>query len=218
MAQKRSQGFTLIELLVVIAIIAILAAILFPVFAQARERAKASACQSNLKQIGLAFMMYTQDNDGKYPRCEGDFDPNNIWGCGITIAGSHYVMLPTSKLAPYAKSGNIFWCPLTVQEFKNYVDTPYGNGNLKANNMAQTDYSYNMVEDWSASPTKPTLADSTGPKDPASTQLSADGWAELAHLKEPWIVVDGKKQRYKRLMVLYYDTHVEPGARYLSEW
>ena len=61
------KGFTLIELLVVIAIIAILAAILFPVFAKAREKARQASCQSNLKQIGLAFVQYTQDYDEKYP-------------------------------------------------------------------------------------------------------------------------------------------------------
>lgn len=61
------RAFTLIELLVVIAIIAILAAILFPVFAQAKESARQSACLSNLKQIGMGMMMYTGDSDGKYP-------------------------------------------------------------------------------------------------------------------------------------------------------
>lgn len=65
MQQRR--GFTLIELLVVIAIIAILAAILFPVFAQAREKARQTTCVSNLKQIGTAFMMYVQDYDETYP-------------------------------------------------------------------------------------------------------------------------------------------------------
>jgi prepilin-type N-terminal cleavage/methylation domain-containing protein len=60
---KQRRGFTLIELLVVIAIIAILAAILFPVFAQAREKARSAACLSNLKQVGMATRMYSQDYD-----------------------------------------------------------------------------------------------------------------------------------------------------------
>jgi len=61
----KAKGFTLIELLVVIAIIAILAAILFPVFAQAREKARAASCLSNSKQLGISTMMYAQDNDEK---------------------------------------------------------------------------------------------------------------------------------------------------------
>src|SRR5688572_16253581 len=65
--QKTHKGFTLIELLVVIAIIAILASILFPVFARARENARRSSCQSNLKQLGLGFIQYTQDYDEKLP-------------------------------------------------------------------------------------------------------------------------------------------------------
>src|SRR5260221_14333659 len=64
---KQQRGFTLIELLVVIAIIAILAAILFPVFAQAREKARQASCQSNLKQIGIALKMYVQDYDERWP-------------------------------------------------------------------------------------------------------------------------------------------------------
>src|SRR5688572_2069456 len=60
-------GFTLIEILVVIAIVALLAAILFPGFAKARENARRASCQSNLKQIGIGLMQYTQDFDGRYP-------------------------------------------------------------------------------------------------------------------------------------------------------
>src|SRR5438067_13694150 len=67
----RSTGFTLIELLVVIAIIAILAAILFPVFAQARDTARKAVCQSNLKQFGAAFAMYATDYDGYFPNPGG---------------------------------------------------------------------------------------------------------------------------------------------------
>src|SRR6187549_1872617 len=84
------KGFTLIELLVVIAIIAILAAILFPAFARARENARRASCQSNLKQIGLGIMQYTQDYDEKYPYqatggagdCFADTAPIN-WARGI---------------------------------------------------------------------------------------------------------------------------------------
>ena len=65
---KHAHGFTLIELLVVIAIISILAAILFPVFAKAREKARQIACLSNQKQIGLALFQYVQDNDETYPQ------------------------------------------------------------------------------------------------------------------------------------------------------
>ncbi len=74
---QRNKGFTLIELLVVIAIIAILAAILFPVFAQAREKARAITCMSNLKQIGMGTMMYTQDYDETFPIAWGE--PSGTW-------------------------------------------------------------------------------------------------------------------------------------------
>ncbi|MBV9469851.1 MAG: DUF1559 domain-containing protein, partial [Abitibacteriaceae bacterium] len=87
----RRRGFTLIELLVVIAIIAILAAILFPVFATAREKARQAACSSNLKQLGLAFQGYAQDNDQRYPPCE--------YGSGATQ------IIWTSLVEPYIKGG-----------------------------------------------------------------------------------------------------------------
>ena len=93
------KAFTLIELLVVIAIIAILAAILFPVFARARENARRSSCQSNLKQIGLGIAQYTQDYDETMPT--GRENANN-WTEARGWAG---------QLAPYIKSTQIFVCP-----------------------------------------------------------------------------------------------------------
>src|SRR4028119_299121 len=85
------RGFTLIELLVVIGIIAILAAILFPVFARARENARRSSCQSNLKQIGLGMLQYAQDYDEKFMPFR---DPNN--------ANSPFVW--PNIIQPYTKS------------------------------------------------------------------------------------------------------------------
>ena len=99
MKTRKKIGFTLIELLVVIAIIAILAAILFPVFARARENARRASCLSNLKQIGIAVMQYTQDYDEKYMHQHEDL---------TTPANSYLWFQP---LQPYIKSEQVFRCP-----------------------------------------------------------------------------------------------------------
>src|SRR5436853_671298 len=72
---KRTAAFTLIELLVVIAIIAVLAAILFPVFAQAREKARQTSCASNLQQLAMAMNLYSQDHNGRFPPADDQFAP-----------------------------------------------------------------------------------------------------------------------------------------------
>src|SRR5689334_19700238 len=96
--RRRSGGFTLIELLVVIAIIAILAAILFPVFAQAREKARATACLSNTKQLATAVYMYVQDYDETYSMNKYLVAPNIVY----TFYDLH---------APYMKNDGILQCP-----------------------------------------------------------------------------------------------------------
>jgi prepilin-type N-terminal cleavage/methylation domain-containing protein/prepilin-type processing-associated H-X9-DG protein len=99
--KRQKGGFTLIELLVVIAIIAILAAILFPVFSRAREQARKTACLSNLKQIGTALMMYAQDWDESLPvattYCAWPDPQNNL---------QYYV-----RLQPYVKNWQVWTCP-----------------------------------------------------------------------------------------------------------
>lgn len=102
--QSQRHGFTLIELLVVIAIIAILAAILFPVFAQAREKARQISCISNLKQIGIGFMMYNQDNDEN--TLPIDYTP--VTGGPLNLPHNPYWY---TLLDPYTKDVNLFYCP-----------------------------------------------------------------------------------------------------------
>jgi prepilin-type N-terminal cleavage/methylation domain-containing protein/prepilin-type processing-associated H-X9-DG protein len=106
-AGANKRGFTLIELLVVIAIIAILAAILFPVFARARENARRTSCASNLKQAGLGLLMYAQDNDERWPYgsiiLAGQTPPGGYW------SGSYWFW--QQAIQPYHKSLAAMYCP-----------------------------------------------------------------------------------------------------------
>jgi prepilin-type N-terminal cleavage/methylation domain-containing protein/prepilin-type processing-associated H-X9-DG protein len=118
---RRLNGFTLIELLVVIAIIAILAAILFPVFAQAREKARQTTCASNLKQMGLALLQYSEDNDEVFPTvgANNSSSGNAYWAIGWQ-----------GLLMPYCKSTEMFVCPSHQETLYSYDGTiPAYEGN-----------------------------------------------------------------------------------------
>ena len=104
MLNHRRLAFTLIELLVVIAIIAILAAILFPVFAKAREKARQTACLSNLRQLGTAVLMYAQDYDELYPQSYQDVSS------GVGTASQIPLTWP-NRIQPYINNVQIYVCP-----------------------------------------------------------------------------------------------------------
>lgn len=159
------QGFTLIELLVVVAIISLLAAILFPVFARARESARKASCQSNLKQIGLAWMQYSQDYDEMVMRFSNPGCGNTCywWGGwdGTTLSETG------GLLDPYMKNTQINHCP------------SLGDNLLETNQ--QTGYAYNVeflsptdygpAPDYAAEPVGVNLAEIEAP---ASTVAFAD--------------------------------------------
>ena len=112
MKTEGRKGFTLIELLVVIAIIAILAAILFPVFAKVREKARQSACMSNMKQINLALLQYVQDYNETYPAV-GDSPSSGFTGW-------------VAEIQSYVKNTKLFTCP-SNSNTNNYFNTNYVN-------------------------------------------------------------------------------------------
>lgn len=121
-SRKPQKGFTLIELLVVIAIIAILAAILFPVFAQAREKARQTSCLSNMKQQGLGILQYVQDYDELMPQGNIRYPDNwqsagYVWAFPSTsnVSGTTWA----NAAQPYIKNQQIFFCPSSSPEASN---------------------------------------------------------------------------------------------------
>lgn len=154
----KRQGFTLIELLVVIAIIAILAAILFPVFAKAREKARQASCQNNVKQLGVALMMYAQDYDEKY----------------VTNANSGYYW--QDILQPYIKNTQVYNCPSSSLKWAPQNVNAYS---YTLNCMYWSNATLGMMfEQSSSGPTS-----SATIEDPAGTVFTGDGyyfqWAVL---------------------------------------
>jgi prepilin-type N-terminal cleavage/methylation domain-containing protein/prepilin-type processing-associated H-X9-DG protein len=138
----KRRGFTLIELLVVIAIIAILAAILFPVFARAREKARQSSCQSNLKQIGLSFAMYVQDYDNRFP-ANGYPQTTYTWNDPASAIRFGWAGWVANGLRPYIKNEQIFVCPSRANgwqsQWTNGGRVSYGYDYLATYNRAESD-------------------------------------------------------------------------------
>lgn len=147
------KGFTLIELLVVIAIIAILASILFPVFGRARENARKAGCQSNLKQLGLAFNMYLQDWDETFPRHY--YSTNNKYWYDV--------------LEPYAKNNKILLCP-SVEGDPNGIAFNWAYPANKVKELCSYGYNYNNL---GSSLSVTTMADISKP---SSLLLLCDIW------------------------------------------
>jgi len=138
----KRRGFTLIELLVVIAIIAILAAILFPVFARAREKARQSSCQSNLKQIGLSFGMYVQDYDNRFP-CNDYPYASTAYNDPSVAIRFNWTGWIANGLRPYIKNEQVYVCPSRANGWQNpatnYNRVSYGYNYLATYNRAESD-------------------------------------------------------------------------------
>ncbi|HVF85742.1 MAG TPA: DUF1559 domain-containing protein [Abditibacteriaceae bacterium] len=168
-AQTR-RGFTLIELLVVIAIIAILAAILFPAFAKARESARRSSCSSNLKQIGLGIMQYTQEYDETYP-----IGNNKSWQ-------NYWV----TSVQPYIKSLGVFVCPSDSAGAAPVTPTGPADGNWGGIGISYAVNGY--YQDWCCAPTWDAgfiLSGPMGQQGEGWLDATADGANKMATMTRP---------------------------------
>jgi prepilin-type N-terminal cleavage/methylation domain-containing protein len=203
MRDSRDRGFTLIELLVVIAIIAILAAILFPVFAKARNKARQTTCVSNMKQIGIAMTAYLGDWDDVYPAwtppgksglisCE-DFKATrqNPWGGGQDITDPSGEKATISlQLAPYIKTMEVWACPADFGLYRNGDGWASANPSAEAQNLPMKDWT--LVRDrsrkWPSSYgyRATNLVSQTGPLLPKrdAQGIALAGWPSSA-VKQP---------------------------------
>jgi prepilin-type N-terminal cleavage/methylation domain-containing protein/prepilin-type processing-associated H-X9-DG protein len=199
--KTRKRGFTLIELLVVIAIISILASILFPVFARARENARRASCQSNLKQIGLGIQQYTQDFDEKYPLLQ----ETSALGSGIT-----YV----TAIQPYVKSSQLFICPsapqteTTTDQSTTSTDYIWSVTTPTYQSAAKASYGMNSLM------TTETGMSMSAVEKPAEVPMTFDAsWYEAASLSPSLGAVRDSARHFDGVNIGYADGHV----KWLSE-
>ncbi|MGC9317683.1 MAG: prepilin-type N-terminal cleavage/methylation domain-containing protein [Armatimonadota bacterium] len=170
------RGFTLIELLVVIAIIAILAAILFPVFARAREKAKQTSCLSNVKQITMGHVMYSQDYDGIFTWCGSNY---SYWNPSIRWP---------SRIMPYVKNAQVFLCPsVSPHNFTSGEDPNTGSWTHPGQDYGMNARFCCKVNGWSGRPGVPAISgyDDLWQMDPANFGLICDHNGN--YMYGPWI-------------------------------
>jgi len=172
---SRRFGFTLIELLVVIAIIAILAAILFPVFARARAKARQAKCLSNLKQIGLAFHMYASDYDDLLPHL-GPSQANWTYGWYLGVPYQNSMARVYGSLNPYIKNGLVWFCDDDVR--RTYAGSNGGWG--RTSDAAAGRVSYCFCTQWDTCGSEPGGADPMCPAFSQPTDIVADNPSELS--------------------------------------
>jgi prepilin-type N-terminal cleavage/methylation domain-containing protein/prepilin-type processing-associated H-X9-DG protein len=195
--KSNSGGFTLIELLVVVAIIAILAAMLLPALSQARDRARASVCMNNLKQLGVATMMYTQDWDGYLPF--GSFS-GNIYVLNPYVGDTS---TPADTFA-YANPKKVYLCPSARNKnYNNYALNIYVNVNYK---IASSPYSLARTKPLRIGRVKyPSLKIFAGDASPGRTYMTAaTGYAEYRHNKGMNnVFLDGSARWYTESYLKY---------------
>ncbi|MHB1456355.1 MAG: type II secretion system protein [Armatimonadota bacterium] len=221
----RKKGFTLIELLVVIAIIAILAAILFPVFAKAREAARGTACLSNMKQLGTSLLMYCNDNDDGLPcdatepsaaLCPTDFY-GEMWDGHAGIGSANDLTFAKTysykaQLEPYVKSANLFKCPSDSSCKPNFtIGSRFTSYHIRFTWMVGTSPGHSALA-WFPAHTAWKMGDVLKPektfafyevtpfhdfrKDPADTTGAYNGNAFMPDAKVNYAFADGHAKAY----------------------